>query len=86
MIEDAYYNQFVQYIRKKNLSKIYFKQILRGIIEAHGFETITDQFSDDYEEELITDDVIKELTAMTKVTKQEVEKHNEIVRNGICKC
>lgn len=40
IIEDDYFNSYVSYTRKENLSKVMFKPILHGILVAHGLTEI----------------------------------------------
>jgi len=40
LIEDDYYNQYISFIQNQNKSKKWFIKILKGIFEAHGFESV----------------------------------------------
>ena len=61
IIEDDYYNYFVQYIRSNNISKIAFRRVLDGILINHGFNTGEFEIKKENEEVLTRlKDTIKE--------------------------
>jgi hypothetical protein len=53
IVEDEYYNNYIHTIKKQNLSKVMFKQVLNGILQAHGLE-------EDLEEEVTEEKTINE--------------------------
>jgi len=61
VIQDDYYNYFVEYIRSNNISKIAFRRVLDGILINHGFETAEFEMEKENEEILTRlKDTIKE--------------------------
>jgi hypothetical protein len=83
LVEDDYYNQYIQYIKKQHTSKVCFKQVLRGILEAHGFEMRIDEFSDDF---VTVDEVVdlKQLDEIKVEAKVAINEHQDKVRNEVC--
>ena len=83
LVEDDYYNQYIQYIKKQHTSKVCFKQVLRGILEAHGFEMRIDEFSDDFVtvEEVVD---LKQLDEIKVEAKVAINEHQDKVRNEVC--
>jgi hypothetical protein len=83
IVEDDYYNNFVQHIRKENLSKVCFKKVLKGILEAHGV------FENEPVEQpsLSSEEILEKLDyfdAVKKQTKQLHDKHKHDERVSIC--
>jgi len=82
LTEDSYFDLVVDRVKQNNLSKVFFKRKLQGILEAHGFDC-----KDDNEQEIKTSDEtkakckeIKNITSKISVTR----KHNDIEK--VIKC
>ena len=84
IIEDDYYKNYIEYIKKENLSKVMFKQVLRGILQVHGLDEIKDEEKDEQpsSEEILKE--MKELEEIKNTSKELHEKEKKISRENVC--
>ena len=67
IIEDDYFTSYINYMKQKNLSKICFRRVLRGVLEAHGIvvleqlETPEEIKLNFQEETKISNDICKQI-------------------------
>jgi hypothetical protein len=98
LIEDQYYEQYIEFKKNENKSKKWFLKVLKGIFEAHGFESVdSDIFypepqylKDKTPEELLQAKVQsveeqKKLDTIKDEIKEYMEEHRETIRCEVCK-
>jgi hypothetical protein len=76
LIEDDYYNQYISFIQNQNKSKKWFIKILKGIFEAHGFESIDLNLF--YSNKLSECKTEEEVSELLKKAKEQV-KHDNLI-------
>lgn len=85
IVQDDYYKLYVQYIKKENLSKVMFKQVLKGILEVHGLEEIIEEEEEEEKksiQEVLQDE--KELNAIKNDSKESHELEKKRLREKVC--
>lgn len=80
IIEDPYYNQYISHLKAENQSKKWYLQVLKGIMEHHGFETIETY---EEEDEIITynEEFLSEIKGESKAI---YEAKQEEIRIAVC--
>ena len=80
IIEDPYYNQYINHLKAENQSHKWYLQVLKGIMEHHGFETIETY---EEEDEIITynEEFLSEIKGESKAI---YEAKQEEIRIAVC--
>ena len=80
IIEDEYYSQYISHLKAQNQSHKWYLQVLKGIMEHHGFETIT--CGDEEEDEVVyNEETLSEIKGESKAI---YEAKQEEIRIAIC--
>ena len=83
IIEDDYYKSYVQHLKNLYRSKMCFKNVLKGILEAHGMKEV--------EEEVIPKTLtearahVAELDKIKKITTVIIKEEEKVIREDVCK-
>ena len=79
IIEDEYYSQYISHLKAQNQSHKWYLQVLKGIMEHHGFESID---KDDEEEVIIyNEEALDEIKYESKAI---YEQNQDDIRNDVC--
>jgi hypothetical protein len=79
IIEDEYYSQYISHLKAQNQSHKWYLQVLKGIMEHHGFESID---NDDEEEVIIyNEEALAEIKGDSKAI---YEASQDEIRVAIC--
>lgn len=79
IIEDEYYSQYISHLKAQNQSHKWYLQVLKGIMEHHGFKSIDTEDEDEviiYNEEAL-DEIKYESKAI-------YEQNQDDIRNDVC--
>lgn len=79
IIEDEYYSQYISHLKAQNQSHKWYLQVLKGIMEHHGFESIDTENED--EVIIYNEEALAEIKYESKAI---YEQNQDDIRNDVC--